>query len=137
MAHEDAVLTFFLKDAELVKSGDQYSGKATITARVKDTDAWAGAMEQLNGLEVYKGTDFKTELIRSLRGHKDTLEEEIERKDRDSHEALERLTQHFKAESAARVGAEQRIRMLEASLATKQSELDAMRSMVEELAALG
>lgn len=137
MAREDAVITFFLSESSVTKTLKGYTGIAQIEARVTDADVWEAALAQLNGLEIYKGSDFKTELIRALRGHQETLEGDLERKERESHEALERLTQHFKAESAARVQAEQRVRILEATLAETNEELGTLRLMAADLAALG
>jgi hypothetical protein len=137
MAREDAVITFFLSEASVNKSLRGYTGVAKIEARVADPDVWEAALEQLNGLEIYKGSDFKTELIRALRGHQETLEGDMERSARENHEALERLTQHFKAESAARIQAEQRVRILEAKIAETSEELGTLRLMAADLAALG
>lgn len=94
----------------------QYAGKATLHAVVDDPELWRQVTEQLQGMELYRGKDFKTELIEVLRRRNEDLEEEAEKVSGNKDEQIERLTQEVGLARAGKVRAEQRVRLLEAQV---------------------
>jgi chromosome segregation ATPase len=89
-----AGVTFYLEDAKLVEGATGFSGKVVLSALVNDIELWEAMTSRLlEGLSLYKGEDFKTQLIRVLQEDQEELKTKMSRLQTSSSAEMERIKQ--------------------------------------------
>ena len=111
---------------ELV-TGTSYKGKVTLHGVVEDLDLWDKVLEQLNGMELKRGRDFKSELVEVLRKRNEELEQTAEQITDDKDAVIQRLIQELDQAQAAQSSAEQGSRILRAQMDATSEELATLR----------
>lgn len=129
-----AGIVFHVMDSEISKavSGKQH-GKVALSAVVDDLDLWEKVLDQLNGMELHRGRDFKGELIEVLKKKNQELEKKTERvaEDKDSH--IQRLTQEIDKIRYGKSVVDQNLRLSQARVAVLEEELSYLKKVKEEI----
>jgi len=99
-------------------------GHAIINAVVEDADLWDKIVNQLKHFEVYRGKEFKTEMIEILRNRNESLEVALQKKEINSNEETQRLLQQASVDRAARVKAEQELRLMSTRVLQLEAQLE-------------
>lgn len=133
-------VTFHVMHSEVQGNpGGGYSGKVTLHGVVADLDLWEKVIEQLRGMELYKGRDFKSELIEILRQRNDELEQSAGKLADDKDATIQHLMRELEGAQRAQGAAEQNVRIYQAREAALQEELGQLREakrVMDELSQL-
>jgi len=93
-AERVAGVVFHLEEAKLKEAAEGFSGHALLSAQVTDIELWQAMVDQLTeGLPLYRGKDFKSQLIQVLQEDQEALKTASERKVQELTAELERTRQ--------------------------------------------
>lgn len=137
MGQETAGVVFHVMDDDIARATDAtYKGKAILHAVVEDLDLWEKVIEQLNGMELHRGRNFKDELLEVLRRRNSELEQTAEQIADDRDSTIQHLLQQVDQAQQAQAAAEQNQRLADAKVAVLDEELTSLREAKAAMDAL-
>lgn len=132
-----AGVVFYLEESTISEAAEGFTGRAKLSAKVTDVEMWEAMVAQLaEGLSLYRGKDFKSQLIEMLQEDQEALKIETERKIQNLIVELERHKQTVDQQAAALITAERLIREQSAALAQYNEQINALCAVGEDLSKL-